>query len=136
MSEPNDDTQSDAIEQSENYTELEIEVSESDLECLQHGSAVTYEFREDGGDGVLAVNVDSERELDKEWLLGEEEEPDVTPSQWKAIAGVALVMIGMMQATTGIVNFEPMITGGIIAVLGGIYAVDQVRGAQACSEVA
>lgn len=49
--------------------------------------------------------------------------------QYKATFGILLVMIGVAQYTAVFVDFYPAYTGGLIALLGGIYIVDRVEAA-------
>lgn len=112
---------------SENYTSVNVELTEEHMEGLRHGSGTSFEFRSEEGH-VLAVHVDrADKELDREWLLGEDE-PDtgITSTEWRVIAGVAAVLIGGFQAAGPLVDVYPLFTGGIIALLGAIYIVDQL----------
>lgn len=118
----------------EHYHDVQVEVSEEHLEGLAHGSGVTYEFTDD--DVTLAVHVDSERELDKDWLRGERSEAsgDFT-RKWKAVAGLTVAMVGMLWAATPLVDVYPMYVGGLISVLGGIIVLDQLDAAESSNEV-
>lgn len=112
----------------DNYHAVQVEVTEEHLESLKHGSGISYEF--DYDNGTLTVHVDSERELDKDWLLDQQpEETGITGRQWRAIAGVAVAMAGMLWAAVPFVDVYPMYVGGILSVLGGIYVLDQIPAA-------
>lgn len=52
---------------------------------------------------------------------------DVSIRKYKVLAGIAAVMFGVAQGTVAFVDIAPRMTGGIIALLGGIYIIDQVQ---------
>jgi hypothetical protein len=111
----------------DDYHAVQIEVTEDHLESLKHGSGITYEF--DYDDGTLAVHVDSERDLDKDWLLDEQsKDSDVTGRQWRVVAGLTAAMAGMLWAAVPLVHIYLMYVGGLLSVLGGIYVLDQIPG--------
>lgn len=111
------------------YVSLDVELNEEHMEGLRHGSGTTFEFQD--GDHTLAVHVDREdKELDKDWLMNQSDIKNRVPAlspKWKALVGVSAVMLGVVWATEPLLNVFPMYIGGLMAVLGGIYAVEQAR---------
>ena len=52
---------------------------------------------------------------------------NATKREYKAFAGIIVVMFGVAQGTVPFIDFAPMITGGIAAFLGACYTIDQVK---------
>lgn len=52
---------------------------------------------------------------------------DISMREYKVLAGIVAVMFGVAQAAVAFVDIAPMMSGGIIALLGGIYIIDQVQ---------
>lgn len=125
MSTETESEQDEAEDDQGEYSELEIEMTEEHLESLKHGSGISYEFEH--SDGVLAVHVDSERDLDKDWLMnGDSSSGRALNPRIKGLVGVSLAMAGMLWAAAPLVDFYPLIIGGVVSLLGGIYAIDQI----------
>lgn len=117
---------------SENYTSVNVELTEEHMEGLRHGSGSAFEFKTEEGH-TLAVHVDrADKELDREWLLGEEEpgSSGLSAKQWKALAGIGLVLFAGFQTAGPMIDLYPMYTGGLIALLGGILIMEQIYHAE------
>lgn len=112
----------------QDYTSVDVELTEEHMEGLRHGSGSTFEFVDE--DAVLAVHVDrADKELDKDWLLSQADvtnEQLISRREWNSVAGIGLVVVGVIQVAQPVVDVFPTFTGGLLAVLGGIHAVDQV----------
>jgi hypothetical protein len=53
--------------------------------------------------------------------------------QYNAIAGLAAVMVGVGQGAVAFVDIAPKVTGGVVALLGAIYIIEQVDSAAGVS---
>ena len=116
----------------ENHTNVNVELTEEHMEGLRHGSGTAFEFESEEGH-VLAVHVDrADKELDREWILGEEEPgtSGISARQWKVIAGIGLVLLAGFQTAGPMIDIYPWYTGGIIALLGGILIMEQIYHAE------
>jgi len=56
----------------------------------------------------------------------EESGADISSRQWRVIAGWAATMFGATWMCNPIVDVYPMIVGGSITVLAGIFLIEQV----------
>jgi hypothetical protein len=106
------------------YTEIKVQADSDTIEGLAHGSATTYEFTGDGGE-IVAVVVEGEGDLDRDWLLGETDDPQ--PPVRKTIAAIGL--FGLATAAPHATGFGFLATmlSGVVGVIAGIWIIDAVR---------
>lgn len=66
----------DEVEHDDDHLYLDVELSESDLKHLAHGSGVTFEFRDEDKGKTVAVGIGSERDIDRDWLMSSFDDED------------------------------------------------------------
>jgi hypothetical protein len=117
----------DSQQKSDDFHSVQVELTDEHLEGLNHGSGVTFEFGD--SDATLAVQIETKRDLDRDWLLDGSEEPDTDPvkrAQLSTTVGIGIAMAGMVWASTGGFGVSPLIIGGVVSLVGGMIAIDQI----------
>ncbi len=119
----------------EPFIEMQVTLTEEGVRSIERGSGTSWSF-EDADPPIDGLYVNSERELDREWLLGHDDDQDSTPSlRWDVIGALGTVMAGVMWMSAPLIDIYPMFVGGIVALLAGIYLIEQVDSGSDAAEV-
>ena len=133
--EPGIEFQDISEDDEEPFIEMEVTLTEDGVKNLEHGSGTSWSFP-DTDHPIDGVYVNSERDLDRDWLLDEDTDDDsVSETQWRVIAAWGTTMAGIMWMVNPLVGVYPEFVGGIVALLSGIYLIEQVDGQNASAEV-